>query len=411
MRIQTRIIALALITAICIVVVVAQTQPDPNIKATSVIGEVAATDVAAKQITVKTDAGNVVTVKLTDTTTYLQIPPGEKSLDKATKIAITDLGAGDRVFARGPVSTDQKSATATSIVVMTKGDIAKKQQAERADWQRRGISGTISAINGLTKEITVLARTRTGSVPIIVPASGANVHYRRYAPDSVKFAEAKQSSFFELAVGDQIRALGQKSEDGTHYTPDEIVSGSFRTIVGTVSAVKAETGELSVKDLQTNKTLIVVISKDSVLKRLPPQMAMLLGGGARPEGMGGGRQNNGAAPAARPASTEGNSQGAPVGATRGGQMQGPPRMGGGSGDLSDMIAGLPPLSVKDMKAGDVIVFLSTNGTTANRATAITLVAGLEALLQQAIAGAQRGAGQGAGLGLPQGALDLGMGIP
>ena len=38
---------------------------------------------------------------------------------------------------------------------------------------------------------------------------------RRYAPDSVRFADAKVSRIDEIKVGDQVRVRGEKSENGS----------------------------------------------------------------------------------------------------------------------------------------------------------------------------------------------------
>jgi len=87
----------------------AQPGGDPGITPNGVIGEVKVIDNAAKQLIVKTDAGSLVTVALADSTSYMRLPPGEKTLDKATKIVFADLGEGDRVFARGKVADDRQS--------------------------------------------------------------------------------------------------------------------------------------------------------------------------------------------------------------------------------------------------------------------------------------------------------------
>src|SRR5215216_3486087 len=74
---------------------------DPNITAKHAIGEVKAIDAAAKQLTIKTDAGSTVLVSLSDKTTYKRLAPGETSLTNATDIAFPDVAEGDRVWARG----------------------------------------------------------------------------------------------------------------------------------------------------------------------------------------------------------------------------------------------------------------------------------------------------------------------
>ena len=60
-------------------------QAPPALK--SVIGEVTSIDGASKQIKLKGDDGVSYTVTLSDTTSFLRIPPGEKDIKKASKIA------------------------------------------------------------------------------------------------------------------------------------------------------------------------------------------------------------------------------------------------------------------------------------------------------------------------------------
>jgi hypothetical protein len=106
----------------------AQQTPDPHIQAKHAIGEVKSIDAPSKLVTIKTDAGSVVMVLYTDRTTYKKLAPGETSLEKATDITFADVAEGDRILARGTVAEDKKSLSAQQIVVMTKGDLAKKQE-------------------------------------------------------------------------------------------------------------------------------------------------------------------------------------------------------------------------------------------------------------------------------------------
>ena len=113
----------------------------------------------------------------------------------------------------------------------------------------------------------------------------------------------------------------------------------------------------------------------------------------RPQGEGGSRR--------RPDGTAGGDQ------TGGGQR----RMGGGP-DMQEMLERMPAVTVADLKPGEMVIVSSTVGADPTRATAIALVTGLDALLQNAAAGQRAGRGaQGASLGLPSGALDIGIGLP
>src|SRR5258705_6658190 len=264
---------------------------DPSISPNRALGEVKVKDAAAKQLIIKTDAGSLVTVTLSDATSYMRVAPGETTLTNATKITFADVAEGDRVLALGKVSADQKLVPARTLVVMTKADIAKKQEAERAEWKKRGVLGIITALKPETKEITISSRTMAGPQALIIPVSD-KVEMRRYAPDSIKFADAKAANFEELKVGDQLRALGERNADGSAFTAEKVVTGSFKTVGGVVTAIDLGTGEVKINDLQTKQPLTIVVKQDAVLRKFPPANEM---GGmmmmARPGGGGGGQSS------------------------------------------------------------------------------------------------------------------------
>jgi len=330
-------------------VLTAQTPPsaDPAITSLSVMGVVSDFKPDTRQVIVTTAAGSQVTVTLSDRTVFMRIPPGEKTKDKFVKIAPTDFAAGDSVFARGRMSEDRKNLPALEFYVMSKGDIAEKRDRERADWKTRGIAGTISALNADAKEITVDARTAEGPKPIVIAASG-ETKFRRYAPDSVRFSDAKSSSFAELKVGDQLRALGTKSADGARFAPDEIVTGAFQTISGAITEINAEKNEIKIKDLQNQQPVTIVVSKDSSMRRLTPEMLTALTPG-KPD-------PNAKAPAKT------------------------------SGDLQEMFDQLPTFTLQELKTGDSIIISSTKGADPSRVTAIAVVSGVGPLLQNAQGG-------------------------
>lgn len=381
-------------------------QTDKSITQNGVLGDVTAINADAKGLSVKTDAGNNVIVVFSDSTSFIRAQPGATTLEGATKIMPAEISVGDRVFARGKVSDDQKSVMVRALVVMTKADIAKKHERDREEWRRRGILGTVTAINPATKEVTITASTAEGLKPLVVDAAGAKVMFRRYAPDSVKFADAKTSSFAELKVGDRLRALGERNADGTRFTPEEVVSGVFRQLVGTVTAVDPATNEIKLLT-QDKKPLTIVVNQDSNLRRLPPPMAQMLaqrataGGGA---GAGNGQGRRAGGGGGRPA------QGTPGGEPGTGGGGGGRRAGGGF-DPQDMLERMPQLTLAELKAGDMIVVSSTSGADPTRVTAIALIAGMDAVINALAARpATPNVGGAQDLGLP-GGIDLGIGLP
>jgi hypothetical protein len=200
--------------------------------------------------------------------------------------------------------------------------------------------------------VTISVRGLGGAKPLtIVPAANAIV--RRYAPDSVKFADAKASAFAQIKAGDQVRARGGRTEDGNKMTADEIVSGSFRTIAGVILSMDAQKNEIRVNDLETKKPVVVKIQPDSSVKKLAPQAAQLIA--ARVHGV-----------------TEATAGAAPAGGGGG--------RGGAGGDLQQMLDRMPPITLAELNNGDAIVVSSTVGAAADQVTAITLLAGVEPIL-------------------------------
>jgi hypothetical protein len=381
-------------------------QADASINPNGAMGEVKAIDPNSKQLIVKTDAGSLVTVTLGDKTVYLRLAPGEKTLTNATRIALADVAEGDRVWARGKVSDDHKYVPAVALVVMSKADIARKQEAERAEWRKRGILGVITALKPEAREITISSRSMTGTQSIVIPVS-EKVEMRRYAPDSIKFGDAKPANFEELKVGDQLRALGERNPSGAQFTAEKVVTGSFRTVGGTVSSIDVAAGEVKISDLQTKQPLTIVIKHDAVLRKFPAEGGMMMmprGPGAT----GGQTPAAGQAPAAAATPTAQGVSGSATG--------GPMRTGGGGGgmNIQDMLERLPTITLADLKVGDTIIVSSTKGAEPTRLTAISLVSGADTLLNMIAARQPQAAGQsapnpasGLGSGLPQ----FGIGLP
>lgn len=333
-------------------------------QAVSKVGTVTKIDPASKELTLKTDQGPEVMVTLAPTASFRRVPPGTTDLKKAATITFDEIAQGDRVLARGKAGEDDKTLAATLIVDMSKADLAKAHAAEEADWEKRGVVGIVTTV--APDFVAVSVNTPAGKkTMVITPAPKALI--RRYTPDSIKFEEAKPSTLAEIKVGDQVRALGDKSEDGGKLTAQEIVSGSFKEIAAQVISVDAAANTMRVTDLATKQPVTVKLVPDSNFRKLPEQMAQMLAARNRPpeEDRGGGWQGRG--------DGAGRGQG-----NEGGRGFG--RGGRGGGDLTKMIANVPTMTLADLKKGDAIIVLSTVGASPDQMTAITMLAGVEPIL-------------------------------
>ena len=114
------------------------------------------------------------------------------------------------------------------------------------------------------------------------------------------------------------------------------------TISGSITEVDAEKKEIKIKDLQSQQVVTIVVSKDSSMRRLTPEMIAAL---APPKD-------------AKP--------------------EAPPKAGG---DLQEMFDQLPAVGLSELKPGESIIVSSTKGADPARVTAIAIVSGAGPLLQ------------------------------
>ena len=365
----------------------------PSAQSVRPIGVV--TQLKTGSLTLQTDAGPALEVLLPDGISVVRVPPGAKDLKAAAPITVGEISLGDRVLIRGRVSEDQKSMAATSVIVMAKTDLEKAGEAERAEWRQRGIGGRVKALDPAAKEITITVPTRppdpaNPTHPVTITLA-ANTVLLRYAPDSVKFSDAKPGTFEEIKVGDQVRALGTKSEDGARFVAEKLISGTFRNIGATVISADAQKATVTVKDLASGKPVVVRTNSDSKLHRLQPFFAQMLAGfttGAGPNGGAGGWRGAGGAANAAPGGPQGSGAGAShrEGQTSGPASGGPQRAGaggsrnGGPPDFQEMLDRAPALALGDLKPGDALMVLSTEGAKPSEVTAIIVLAGVEPIL-------------------------------
>lgn len=377
--------------------------PDNSGKPVIVSGEVTAVD--ASKIAINTKDG-AMEIALAPKTVYKRVSAEKPDLASAAVVTLDEISVGDKVAISVIFGADKKPQPARTVYLMTKADIAQKQTKENQEWRTRGIAGRVTSVDALAGKITVEQRGLMGATTTISVTPKEGVKYLRYAPDSIKYSEAKESNISEIKPGDMLRALGDKGADGTTFSAEEVVSGAFQTRAGTVKSIDPTKNEIVVEDLATKKDLTIAVAPTSIMKKFPEEQAQRLaqfqmggqGGGFRPAG---GQPNN------PPAAGQTNA------ANPGGQRPGPGggfRPGGGGGGIDDMLDRFPNITPTDLKVGDVIAVSSTRGSNIDRITAIKLLAGVEPFLRAAQMSAARQGGQGRQLDLNIPGLD-GFGTP
>lgn|SRR5208283_1490223 len=337
-----------------------------------VTGTVASVDIVGGRIVLQTDKGDVTTLTTTEKSFLRRLPPGETDAKKATPIVLGDIAVGDRVVASGQFESDRKSFEAHTVYVMTKADVAQVHAKEQEDWQKRGTTGIVLEVNPAAKTVVIKA----GHGQFLVQTAAAT-DLLRYAPDSAKLADAKPGTLGEIRVGDELHVLGDKNADGTAIAAEKIVSGSFRQIAATIEVVDVANGTLTVKNLATKKPVVLKITPDTVIRKLPEQMAAFMarrynaaaGAGAGAGGAAGQRAGGGNWP-----------QGGQGTAGAGRSYGGPGGNGGRGGDIKQMLDRLPAVQLADLKKGDAVMVSTTEGTDGTHLTGIMMLAGVEPLL-------------------------------
>jgi hypothetical protein len=327
--------------------------------------------ISGATLVLKPDSGADVTVTVQDAARVLRLAPGQTNLKSATPMKLEEVQVGDRMLVRGAAGSAPDSMVATTLVVMKQSDVAQKQQQDLQDWQKRGAGGIVTAVDPASGSITVAV---TPVLSYVVKTS-KDTSFLRYATDSIKFGDAQKGSFDQIKNGDQLRARGNRSADGKEIAAEEVISGSFRNIAGTVTSIDAANNSVTVKDILAKKTVVVKVTGDSQMRKLPAPMAQRIAtflkgtpGGApgQPPAGGGG---------ASPASGGGNG-GGPAGAGAG---SGAARTGGPP-DFQQMVSRLPAVTLADLQKEEAVMIVSTPGNGSSECTAITLLSGVEPIL-------------------------------
>jgi hypothetical protein len=329
------------------------------------------TAINGSTLTVKTDADGVYQVEVPSDAAILRIAPGAKDLSSAEKISFSDLAVGDRALVKPDPNATGTTVQALRVVAIKQTDLALKQQKDREDWQRRGVGGLVKSVDAASGDLVVGSGAGATARTVTVHTTKATM-LKRYAPASVRFDEAQPAPLDAIHAGDQLRARGEKNADSSEITAEEVVSGSFRNIAGTITSLDAAGATLVVKDLATKKQVTIHITAEAQMRRLPEMMARMLAMRLKGTTSGGQGGLGGNASATNGGAAGGQHGGGSWGGQNGGQS-------GGAPDPQQMLSRAPAIQLGDLQKGEAVMLVTTDGT--SEVSAITLLAGVEPLLE------------------------------
>lgn len=398
-HLNTRLLATCLLTALAALILAQPSyvlaQDKPQDKPTSASGS---PQVAKAVGTIKSiqpdsitvvESGGEVTARLLPSTKILRVLPGEKNLKNATILQPRDLQPGDGVRVRGWAAADAHTIDALEVLVLKPADLAAKQQHDRDDWQKRGVDGIVTNVDAATGIITIKPGAMGANRSIAIHVAKDTI-LRRYAPDSVKFEDAKPAPIDQIKTGDQLNARGTRSPDGSEVQAEEVVSGTFRYIEGTIKAIDSANNTMTVQDVIAKSAVVVRVSPDSQMWKLPAEMAQRIAiflKGRAAGGSGDQPDANGQSQSQSMRSGQGSAPGA--GGTRPGTEsqtgRGPGGAAGGNGpsNMQRMLSRSPSIKLTDLQKGDAVVILTSAGGKSDAVTASKLLAGVEPILTAA----------------------------
>lgn len=336
--------------------------------ATRFLGTISAVD--GDTLTVKPAQGDPRQVEVPSSTQLERVEPGQTNLNAAVAMQFSELAVGDRVLVNLDPNSTGVTPQALRVVAIKAADVAKKQQEETQAWQR-GAGGLVKSVDTAAGTIVISSGAGPAMRTVIVHVT-ASTTLKRYAPGSVSFAEAQTAPIATIQPGDQLRARGQKNADGSEIAADQVVSGGFRNISGTILSMDTASATVVVKDLATKKPVTVHMGAEVQMRKLSDRMAQFLAArlnGQPPAGQPGGQAGNGRA----------GQQGAGSADAGNGAGNGAAGQRGGGGDPQQMLNRADVIHLSDLQKGEAVMVVSTQG--ASEVTAITLLAGVEPLLE------------------------------
>ena len=309
------------------------------------------TAISGDALTVKTQAGDARQVQVPSSAVIERIEPGQTDLSKAVPLDFGSIAMGDRVLVTLDPNVTGGTPQALRIVAIKQADVAKRQQAESAAWNR-GVHGLVKSVDAATGVILVNVRAGTVTKEVAVNTTGATV-LKRYAPGSVVFEQAQPAPIDAIHPGDQLWAQGTRNADGSAIAADGVVSGSFRSIPGTILSTDAAASTITVKDLATKSPVTVRVTADAELRRLDATVATRLAA----------RLKANQASAGSPHAYNSSNGGA----------------AGGGGDLETILDRAPAIQLASIEKGEAVMIVATED--ASGVNAIKLLAGVEPLLE------------------------------
>lgn len=355
---------------------------------TSVSGTITKVDAATKVISVKTDTADT-TVKFSDQTKMMQLPPGEADTKKATPLKVEEISLGDHILARVQTK-DLTGLPAGTIYINKASDIAKENAAKAQEWQTQAVSGFAETVDAAGKKVTMKVKGVAGAPDrdVALDLSG-NVSYQHFSDKSFEYERADAAA---IKAGDHLRVLGSKNADVTQIKVTDLAADAIKQIGATIKSINPATGQIVATDT-AKRSVTITVRPATKVKRLDEPSALMIARIVNPSfqgtgGRGGGRGAGGGAPTGGDPAGGGRGfggqagGGAPGGSGFGGRGGG--RGGrGGAAQIQTIVDQQPDAKIADLKPGEPIIVSGPASADSSTFSAMMVLAGVDQILRAA----------------------------
>ena len=350
---------------------------------TSVQGSVTRVDLAAKVISVKTATGDT-TVKFSDQTQLMQLPPGEADTKKATPIKADEMGPGDHILARVQTK-DLTGLPARTVYINRAADIAKENSAKLQEWQT-AVSGYVESIDAAGKKATMKVKGPPSQPDkdVALDLSGS-VNYQRFSDKTFEYENADAAA---IKMGDHLRVLGAKNADVTQIKATDVAADAIKQIGATVKSIDPTTGVITATDT-AKKPVTITVRAATKVKRLDDPTALMIARIVNPtfQGTGGRGAGRGAGAGGGDGAGGGGGRGFGAGGQAGGGAPGGSGFGGrgrgGAAQIQNLIDQQPDAKIADLKPGEPIIVSGPSSPDSSSFSAMMVLAGVDQILRAA----------------------------
>ena len=225
--------------------------PDPVIKECTQAGLIFGMNPLVNKFLLKGPTGHIIQVNFTVATVFTRI--GTDAESRPVGIAAMEVDTGDLVC----VHTQGPAEIASRVVVVKRGEVAKRQQDFLATWQQSSLYGAIRQLDLENGRIVIApVDAATGEAEMTINL-GPNVQYRSLASTATSISDIAPSRAESLQIGDTAYVRGVRAKGSNVLAAGMVVKGEFRTIIGTIVRVSGLGPAVKLQEFGTEKVVEV----------------------------------------------------------------------------------------------------------------------------------------------------------